>query len=215
MKSTRKMQIQSERRETGTLRRRVGSGFLVTLLVMSVLYTGFVAYTMRVYHEKQESFNKNVAESYARQMEKDISMLESFIKSIVNSNRYFERLCYPSQNAFDWVTQVNGMTSTFKNKTVSIEYPAALYFFDPTRENGLIMTYSDEYSSQALLRQSIYDALRKRLPDSENGSRYELLDVGDSCLLYVYTLHGRSLGFLLILTASSWLCWTAAGAYWR
>ncbi len=200
MKSTRKMQIQSERRETGTLRRRVGSGFLVTLLVMSVLYTGFVAYTMRVYHEKQESFNKNVAESYARQMEKDISMLESFIKSIVNSNRYFERLCYPSQNAFDWVTQVNGMTSTFKNKTVSIEYPAALYFFDPTRENGLIMTYSDEYSSQALLRQSIYDALRKRLPDSENGSRYELLDVGDSCLLYVYTLHGRSLGFLLDLT---------------
>lgn len=200
MKNMREMQRQAERRETGTLRRKVVSGFLLTLLVTSILYISFVSYTMRVYHEKQESFNKNVAESYARQMEKDISTLESFIKSIVNSNRYFERLCYPSQNAFDWVTQVNGMTSTFKNKTVSIEYPAALYFFDPTRENGLIMTYSDEYDNQALLRQSVYDALRKRLSGSENGSRYELLDVGDSCLLYVYTLHGRSLGFLLDLT---------------
>lgn len=200
MKNMREMQRQAERRETGTLRRKVVNGFLLTLLVTSILYISFVFYTMQVYHEKQEGFNKNVTENFARMMEKDISALESFSKSIVNSNRYFARLSYPSKNEFDWFTQVNGMTGTFQNKIVSVDCPAALYFFDPTRENGLIMTYSDEFSSQSALRQRIYNALSERLLASENGSSYEILNVEDNCLLYIYTLHGRSLGFLLDLT---------------
>lgn len=186
--------------ETGSLRKRVGIGFLLTVMVVTVLYSSFGWYYVQVYQKYQVSFNQNVVNHYAQSLEKDLSTLENFVKNMASSSPYFEKLTYPQSSEFDWMTQINGISQLMQNKIDSIDFPSALFYGDPVRNDGLMLVFSSQYDSKAQNRKDVYSTLRSKLILQDNGVQYDILNESDKWLLYTYTLRGKSTGFLLNIT---------------
>lgn len=186
--------------ETKTLRRKIGNGFVVTVLVVAILYGSFVAYAMQVFQKNQEAFSQNVLENYANLLEKDTSTLINYVRSIASTNLYFENLIYPPKDEFDWVAQVNGLISSLQTKIASVDIPSAFFFMDPERRDGLLMSFSSDYSLKSTERQEVYAALLAYLSNTENGVCYDILYTTDCWLLFTYTVHGKSIGCLLNLS---------------
>ena len=46
--------------ETGSLRKRVGIGFILTVMVITILYSSFGWYSIQLYRRHQETFNQDV-----------------------------------------------------------------------------------------------------------------------------------------------------------
>ena len=102
--------------ETGSLRKRVGIGFILTVMVITILYSSFGWYSIQLYRRHQETFNQDVIGHYAQSLEKDLLTLESFVKNIVSDSSYFEKLTYPQSSEFEWIKQINGISQLMQNK---------------------------------------------------------------------------------------------------
>lgn len=186
--------------ETGSLRKRVGIGFILTVMVITILYSSFGWYSIQLYRRHQETFNQDVIGHYAQSLEKDLLTLESFVKNIVSDSSYFEKLTYPQSSEFEWIKQINGISQLMQNKIDSIGFPSALFYCDPTRNDGLMLVFSSKYDSKAQRRKDVYSTLQSVLNSQDSGVRYDILEETDKWLLYTYTLREKSMGFLLNIT---------------
>lgn len=167
--------------------------FFVFLLV----FGGYIVLQYRHIYQREHEI---LTSSYARQLNHDISSMESYIKNLYGNNTHYQVLKRPQNTESQWMLATYFLNNTLSGKADNLDYFGGVFYYDADwdslrSEFSRYPYASDDYRlNQAIKQEARLHAgdrmLHKGIISHE----------GETYLLYMLGDRGRILGYLINLT---------------